>query len=227
MNKSGIYIIIPVYNEAAVIAQTLHQLVQTEYNIVVVDDGSVDASGNVIKKFPVYYICHPVNLGQGAALQTGMDLARMKGAETVVHFDADGQHRVSDIEQLLSPITNNNCDVVFGSRFLNKTDVSIPFSKKIFLQLARYVNWIFSGIMLTDAHNGLRALNSHALNKIYFSENRMAHASEILLLVKEHKLTYTEVPVTIEYTEYSKRKGQSLWNSVNIIFDLLFKKINR
>ncbi|HYC27558.1 MAG TPA: glycosyltransferase family 2 protein [Chitinophagaceae bacterium] len=227
MNKSGIYIIIPVYNEVAVIAQTLHQLVQTEYNIVVVDDGSVDGSGEVIRKFRVHYICHPVNLGQGAALQTGMDFARMKDATAVVHFDADGQHRVSDIEQLLSPIINNDLDVVFGSRFLVKKGVSIPISKKIFLQLARYINWMFSGIMLTDAHNGLRALNSHALHKIYFSENRMAHASEILLLVKEHKLTFTEVPVTIEYTEYSRRKGQSLWNAVNIIFDLLFKKINR
>lgn len=227
MNKSRIYIIIPVYNEVTVIAQTLHQLVQTAYNIVVVDDGSADGCGEVIQQFPVHYICHPVNLGQGAALQTGMDFARMKGATAIVHFDADGQHRVSDIELLLSPIINNDCDVVFGSRFLNKTDVQIPFSKKLFLQLARYVNWMFSGIMLTDAHNGLRAMNSRALEKIYFSENRMAHASEILLLVKEDRLSYTEVPVTIEYTEYSKRKGQSLWNAVNIIFDLLFKKINR
>lgn len=227
MNKSGIYIIIPVYNEAAIIAQTLHQLVQTEYEIVVVDDGSVDGSADVIKNFPVHCICHPVNLGQGAALQTGMDFAKLKNAEAVVHFDADGQHRVQDIEQLLSPILNDECDVVFGSRFLNKSDVQIPFLKKIFLQLARYINWMFSGIMLTDAHNGLRAMNRKALHKIYFSENRMAHASEILLLVKEHRLTYTEVPVTIEYTEYSRKKGQSLWNAVNIIFDLLFKKINR
>jgi glycosyltransferase involved in cell wall biosynthesis len=227
MNKSGIYIIIPVYNEAAVIAQTLHQLAQTEYSIVVVDDGSADGSAEIVKQFPVHCICHPVNLGQGAALQTGMDFAKMRNAMAVVHFDADGQHRVSDIEQLLSPILNDDCDVVFGSRFLDKAGSKVPASKRIFLQLARYVNWIFSGILLTDAHNGLRALNRKALQSIYFSENRMAHASEILLLVKEHRLSYTEVPVTIEYTEYSKRKGQSLWNAVNIIFDLLFKKINR
>lgn len=227
MNKNAVYIIIPVYNEAAVIAQTLHQLVQTEYNIVVVDDGSTDESGDVVAKFPVHYINHPVNLGQGAALQTGMDFAKMHDALAVVHFDADGQHRVADIEKLLSPVLNNECDVVFGSRFLHKSNASIPFSKKILLQSARYINWIFAGILLTDAHNGLRALNRKALHKIYFSENRMAHASEILLLVKEHRLLFTEVPVTIEYTAYSKRKGQSLWNAVNIIFDLLFKKINR
>lgn len=227
MNNSEIYIIIPVYNEASVIAQTLHQLVQTEYSIVVVDDGSADGSGEVARQFRVHYICHPVNLGQGAALQTGMEYARMRNAAAVVHFDADGQHRVEDIQRLLEPIMNDECDVVFGSRFLNKAGAAIPFSKKVFLQLARYINWIFAGILLTDAHNGLRAMNRKALETIYFSENRMAHASEILLLVKEHRLKYTEVPVTIDYTEYSRRKGQSLWNAVNIIFDLLFKKINR
>lgn len=227
MSKNAVYIVIPVYNEAAVIAQTLHQLVQTEYNIVVVDDGSTDGSGEVITKFPVHYISHPVNLGQGAALQTGMDFAKMRDALAVVHFDADGQHRVSDIEQLLSPVINDGCDVVFGSRFLHRSDKSIPFSKRILLQLARYINWIFAGILLSDAHNGLRALSRKALHTIYFSENRMAHASEILLQVKEHGLAFTEVPVTIEYTDYSKRKGQSLWNAINIIFDLLFKKINR
>src|SRR5215203_5388038 len=130
MNHSEIYIIIPVYNEAEVIAQTLHQLVQTAYNIVVVDDGSIDGSGEVIRQFPVHYICHPVNLGQGAALQTGMDFARMRNAAAVVHFDADGQHRVEDIQQLLLPVLNDQCDVVFGSRFLDKDDVEIPFSKK-------------------------------------------------------------------------------------------------
>ena len=129
MNNSGIYIIIPVYNEAAIIAQTLHQLVQTEYNIVVVDDGSTDGSGQVISQFPVHYICHPVNLGQGAALQTGMDYARMHNAMAVVHFDADGQHRVDDVQQLLHPLLNDDCDVVFGSRFL-KPSINSDFTRR-------------------------------------------------------------------------------------------------
>lgn len=227
MNGSNIFIVIPVYNEARIIAQTLHQVLQTGYSIVVVDDGSTDGTGEVVRQFPVHYIFHPVNIGQGAALQTGMDFARMRSANAVVHFDADGQHRVADVQQLLEPVLNGDCDIALGSRFFHKSDSKIPVSKKIFLQLARYVNWMFTGILLTDAHNGLRAMNSKALDAIYFSENRMAHASEMLSIIKEKKLVYREVPVTIEYTEYSMHKGQSLWNSINIIFDLLFKKINR
>lgn len=227
MNGSNIFIIIPVYNEAAVIAQTLHQVLQTGHAIIVVDDGSTDATADVVRAFPVHYLVHPVNLGQGASLQTGMDFARLQNARAVVHFDADGQHRVQDIEKLLQPVLDGDCDVTLGSRFFHKTDTKIPFSKRVFLQLARYVNWLFTGILLTDAHNGLRALNGKALEVVYFSENRMAHASEMLSIIKEKNLAYREVPVTIEYTDYSLRKGQSLWNSVNIIFDLLFKKINR
>ncbi|HEY0677156.1 MAG TPA: glycosyltransferase family 2 protein [Chitinophagaceae bacterium] len=225
--NSNIFIIIPVYNEAAVIAQTLHQVVQTGYNVVVVDDGSTDGTGEIVKKFPVHYICHPINIGQGGALQTGMDFAKQFDPQAVVHFDADGQHRVSDIGRLLSPVLEDDCDVVFGSRFIEKNGLPVPVAKRIFLQLARYINFFFTGILLTDAHNGLRALSRKALRTVLLTENRMAHASEILWIIKERRLTYCEVPVTIEYTEYSRRKGQSLWNSINIIFDLLFKKINR
>ena len=226
MDSSNVFIIIPVYNEATVIGQTLHEVLKTGFTIVVVDDGSTDGTGDIVQTFPVYYVHHPVNIGQGGALQTGMDFAKQCNATAVVHFDADGQHLVTDITALLRPVLDGDCDIVFGSRFLQHSG-EVPFSRKIFLQLARRINWLFTGILLTDAHNGLRALSGHALHSIHFSENRMAHASEILWLIKEHKLTYCEVPVTIEYTSYSRNKGQSLWNSVNIIFDLLFKKINR
>ena len=227
MSSSNIFIIIPVYNEAAVIAQTIHQVLQTGYNVVVVDDGSTDGTAAIIKKFPVHCIFHPVNIGQGAALQTGMDFARMRDAAVVVHFDADGQHKASDIAHLLEPVLSGECDVAFGSRFLKKEKTTIPFSRKLFLRIARYINWVLTGILLSDAHNGLRAMNRRALEAIYITENRMAHASEILWLIRRRGLKYKEVPVTIEYTAYSIQKGQSLWNSINIIFDILFKKINR
>ncbi|HYE53956.1 MAG TPA: glycosyltransferase family 2 protein [Chitinophagaceae bacterium] len=224
---SSVFIVIPVYNEAPVIAQTLHQAVQTGYSIVVVDDGSTDGTTDIVRSFPVHCIVHPVNLGQGAALQTGMEFAKLHRAQAVVHFDADGQHRTADVDKLLSPILQGKCDVVFGSRFLQGGTGKIPRAKRMSLQLARYVNWMFTGILLSDAHNGLRALNRRALEEIQLSESRMSHATEILWIVRDKGLSYTEVPVTIEYTAYSMHKGQSLWNSINIIFDLLFKKINR
>lgn len=225
--SSDIFIIIPVYNEATVIAQTIHQALQTGYTVVVVDDGSTDGTDAIIRSFPVHGIFHPVNVGQGAALQTGMDFARARNASFVVHFDADGQHKTSDIAQLLAPVMNDECDVAFGSRFLSTARGHIPFSRKVFLKLARYFNWMLTGILLSDAHNGLRALNRRALEALYITENRMAHASEILWLTRRLGLRYREVPVTIEYTAYSLQKGQSLWNAINIIFDILFKKINR
>lgn len=223
---SNIFIIIPVYNEATVIAETLHDVLKTGHKVIVVDDGSVDGTAEIVKKFPVYYICHPVNLGQGAALQTGMEFAKRNDVLAVVHFDADGQHMASDIDRLLKPVLAEECDVVFGSRFLQPQQ-RMPAMRRALLKLARYVNWLFTGVLLSDAHNGLRALSHHAVNAIYFYENRMAHASEILSQINDKALTYKELPVTIRYTAYSRLKGQSLWNSINIIFDLLFKKINR
>jgi hypothetical protein len=97
--------------------------------------------------------------------------------------------------------------------------------KKVVLHTARLINYIFSGLLLSDAHNGLRAFNATALQKITITENRMAHASEILFEIKKHKLRFKEVPVTISYTAYSKKKGQSIWDSVRILFDLILHKL--
>jgi len=227
MEPSKIFIVVPVFNEATVIEQTLLDLSTLPYNIIIVDDGSNDDIKKVVKNYPVLFISHAVNLGQGAALQTGMELAKKMDAEIVIHFDADGQHTATDINKLVEPIINNESDIVFGSRFLNnQSSQNIPFIKKIVLQIARYVNWFYTGILLSDAHNGLRALNKKAISTIVISENKMAHASEILYLTKKNNLRYKEVPVTISYTSYSKKKGQGILNSINILIHLIFKKID-
>lgn len=226
MKPSSIYIIVPVYNEATVVEQTMIDLLKYPYSIILIDDGSTDNVQEIVKKYPIIFVKHFLNLGQGAALQTGMEMAKKLNAELVIHFDADGQHVTDDIKNVIDPILNNECDVVFGSRFLkNGSDQKIPFNKKVVLQTARYINWIFTGILLSDAHNGLRALNKNALEKIVITENKMAHASEILFEVKKYKLRYKEIPVTINYTKYSTQKGQKGMNAINIFFDLIFKKL--
>jgi glycosyltransferase involved in cell wall biosynthesis len=221
-------VIVPVFNESPVLEKTLQRLLAGNYKIIVVDDGSIDNIEEIIKKFPVIFLRHRLNLGQGAALQTGMSAAKILDADIVVHFDADGQHDANEIESLIAPLQQNKCDIVFGSRFLkNKNSRSVPFIKRIILKTGRYINWLFYGILLSDAHNGFRAMNRKALEKIVITQNRMAHASEILQLVKKSALRYQEVPVTIHYTTYSRKKGQGIFNSVNIIFDLIFKKFEK
>lgn len=224
-DPSQIYVIIPCFNEAQVLRQTILPLVKCQYQVVIVDDGSTDNSWRTIQDLPVFYLKHLTNLGQGAALQTGMDFVLKEGGNIAIHFDADGQHPPEEITNLIKPILEENYDIVIGSRFLKKENKNqIPRKKIIVLKLARYFNGLMTGVWLTDAHNGFRALNRNALEKIRFSENGMAHATEILSLIKKQNLILKEIPVNINYTAYSIQKGQSIWNALNILFDLLKKR---
>ncbi len=224
MQAANVYIIVPAYNEEKVLRSTVLSLLETEHRVVVVDDGSATDLYNCINDLPVHYLKHPINLGQGAALQTGNSYALKQGADYLLHFDADGQHQIASVEALLSPILRNECDVTLGSRFL-AGNTTIPTTRKFVLHSARYLHYFFTGILLTDAHNGLRAMNRMAAEKIQLHENRMAHASEFLFLLKKNRLRFKEVPVTIDYTAYSKQKGQSSFNSIRIFFDLLLHKL--
>ncbi len=226
MAHSTTYVIIPSFNEESVLRSTIEPLLNRGYDLVIVDDGSLNEQAKFVADLPVTVIRHEQNLGQGASLETGTQYALAKGASYVVHFDADGQHIYSDIEHLLAPLHNNNADIVFGSRFLTKQS-SLPLIRSLLLHTARYVNFLFTGLLLSDAHNGLRAFNRKAAHLIRIKENRMAHASEILLLVKKNNLRFSEVAVEVHYTEYSKTKGQSGWNSIRILFDLLLHKLLR
>ncbi len=221
-----VFVIIPAYNEATVLRSTIQSLIDVNMKIVVVDDNSKDETWSILQNLPVYALRHVINLGQGAALQTGMTFALVKGAQIIVHFDADGQHRAKDIETMIEPILRGEADVVLGSRFLRKEDAfEIPFSRRVTLRVAVLVNGIFTGLWLTDAHNGFRALSREAAGQIHLYENRFAHASEILNQIHHLGLRYVERPTTIEYSEYSRAKGQSLWNAFNILIDILLRKV--
>jgi glycosyltransferase involved in cell wall biosynthesis len=225
INPKDVFVIIPAYNENAIIQSVIRELLPFKYNIAVVDDGSVKSLYPLLDKMPVHYVRHKINLGQGAALQTGIDFAVSIQAKYIVTFDADGQHQPSDIDKLLQVLIEHKADIVSGSRFLEGASRNMSFMRKALLQIARYVNFIFTGLLLTDAHNGLRAMTRDAAQKIHLQENGMAHATEILHQIKKNKLKHKEVPVTIHYTDYSKKKGQTLISSFRIVFDLLLNKI--
>lgn len=221
-----IWVVIAAYNEEQVIGHVVSGLVGCGYHVVVVIDGSTDASGLVASSAGATVLTHPVNLGQGAALQTGIDFALRHGAEYVVTFDADGQHHASDAALLVAALVGNHADFALGSRFLTASP-AMRLSRRLLLKAATWFTRITTRLPLTDTHNGLRAMTRRGAGKITLRQNRMAHASEILHQIARSGLAYVEVPVTIEYSIYSLAKGQSLADSLKILVDLSAHRLHR
>jgi glycosyltransferase involved in cell wall biosynthesis len=217
------WLVIPLYNEAPVVGDVIREAKKTFHNVVCVDDASTDDSAGQAFLAGATVVRHPINLGQGAALRTGLDFALQdSAARYFVTFDSDGQHRVEDALGMVQKLADEELDIVVGSRFLDgRTKPGLL--KKIVLKLAVLFETLSTGVKLTDAHNGLRALNRKAASSIRINQNRMAHASEIVGEIGRNKLEYAEYPVHVIYSDYSRSKGQSIWNSVNILNDLFFK----
>jgi len=228
MQNEDVWLVVPLYNEAAVIADVVGEARTVFPNIVCVDDGSRDDSADLAERAGATVVRHPINLGQGAALQTGFEFALGDPAmRYVVTYDADGQHQVHDVEVMVERIRRGDVRVVFGSRFLDeRTEASA--SKRLVLRAAVAYTNATTGTRLTDAHNGLRVLHRDVVEKLDITQNRMAHASEIVAQIGSMrfagaKVAYAEEPVHILYTDYSKAKGQSLWNAVNILSELIWR----
>jgi glycosyltransferase involved in cell wall biosynthesis len=223
---TSISVIVPAYNEAPVIASVIAKLINLSYNVIIVDDGSSDRTGELAALAGARVLTHPVNLGQGAALQTGIEFARRQGAGWIVTFDADGQHQATDIVRLVEALQRYDADFALGSRFLG-VSVGIPFSRRMLLKAAVWFTRLTTGLQITDTHNGLRAMTRRGAGEIALRQNRMAHASEILEQIGRSGLRYVEVPVTIEYSRYSMAKGQGLADSLLILFDLSAQRLHR
>jgi len=221
--NDDVWLVVPLFNEAQVIGDVVRQARATFPHVVCVDDGSKDDGARVAEAAGAVVVRHPVNLGQGAALQTGFEYAL--GVPTmrwVVTFDADGQHQVDDVVAMLDKARAEGLDVVFGSRFLDgRTDAGLL--KKLVLRAAVGYTNLTTHTRLTDAHNGLRVISRDVVERIEISQNRMAHASELVQQIGALDVRYAESPVHILYTDYSKAKGQSLWNAVNILAELILR----
>jgi polyprenyl-phospho-N-acetylgalactosaminyl synthase len=222
----SIWIVIAAFNEAAVIGPIVSDLVGRGYRVVVVDDGSHDTTGQITLSAGATVVAHLANLGQGAALQTGIKFALQQGAGYVVTFDADGQHRPSDIARLIDALIDHDAAYALGSRFLGSSR-GMPVGRRLLLQAAIWLTRVMTGLRLTDTHNGLRAMTREGASRISLRQNRMAHASELLEQIAGSGLRHIEVPVTIDYTRYSLAKGQRLSDSVAILFDLSAQKLHR
>lgn len=225
-DSTSTYVIMPVYNEAKVVADTIKRVREQYEHVICVDDGSSDASWEQIIAAGGTLVRHPINLGQGAALQTGIDYALLDPkAKYFVTYDADGQHRLEDVAIMLKELHAGDVDIVLGSRFLGNAE-NINGVKRVVLKAAIVYSNYTSGLRLTDAHNGLRVFKRNVAESLNITMPDMAHASEIVHRIADCKFKYKEVPVTIKYTDYSMSKGQSVMNAINISFDLWLRRMS-
>lgn len=218
-----ILVIIPAKNEALKIGEVVREVKSHNFDVVVVDDGSSDDTAMIARNAGAKVLRHLINRGQGASVKTGINFGLENGYEAMVFFDADGQMKASEIGNVLEPVLSGNYDVSLGSRNLGSA-IDMPNATRIMKRLALIFTLATSKLTLTDTHNGFQAWSAGALRRLNLVQDRYAYASELLHEISRLKLRYKEVPVTIFYTEYSKKKGQSIFNAFNIVWDLIFKK---
>lgn len=219
MAYPDVWIVVPAFNEAGVIGDVIADVRSVFDHVVCVDDGSADATGDIALRAGAHLVRHPVNLGQGAAIQTGVEYARRQpSARVFATFDGDGQHRVKDVVAMVARLGAGDVDVVIGTRFGHGV-ARPPLIKRVVLRTATRLSRRGRRLGLTDTNNGLRVFNKTVADGLDITMNGMSHATEFVMLIAEHGWRVAEEPVEVLYTEYSKSKGQPLLNGVNIIFD--------
>jgi len=226
--KDELLILIRAYNEWKVLKSTIDEVINAWYkNILLVDDWSKDNTYDILKHYDnIIYVKHIKNLWAWAALETWFEyIRRFVDVKYVVNFDADWQHDIKDLPKFINAFEKDpNLEVVLGSRFIEKTESNIPFSRKIILYLWRIFTFFISWIYLTDTHNGYRVFTLNTIKKIKLTINWMAYASELIDKLKQNKIRITEVPVNIKYTEYSLSKWQKSSNAIFIALKMIRSK---
>ena len=239
-----IWVVVPAFNEEKNIPIVVRNLLEYkkqslhDIEVVVVDDGSSDNTYKSVKDLSgLHVIRHIINRGQGAALKTGNMYALRNGADWIIHFDADNQHRIEDFDNFLKHIVQDRYDIILGSRFVVSEDrhgffhnlisvflnTEIPPYRRFILSIGLIINTLFTGIVLTDVHNGLRAIRADVLKNMDLKFDRMAHSSEYIMEIKRLKLRYKEIRVKVNYTNVDK-KSQGFWDGVHILKDLFISK---
>ncbi|MFA6160272.1 MAG: glycosyltransferase family 2 protein [Parcubacteria group bacterium] len=203
-----IYIVIPAFNESSIIQDVIREIQKAGYEkIVVVDDGSADDTFSKAQELlPNTVFRHRLNRGKGAATKTGIEAAKVLGADIIVTLDGDGQHDPSDIVKLTAPIEFDNFDVVLGTRLLNPK--GMPAHKILANKIGNFFTWYLYGLWVTDSQSGFRAYSRHAAEVINTKSDRYEYDSEVIREIRKYKLKYKEVPITVRYTEYSMGKIQ-------------------
>jgi len=224
--KSNIFIVIPAFNEEKKIGEVVGEVKSNGFDqIIVVDDGSADDTLNEIKRAGALALRHKINRGKGAAVKTGIEAAKILGAEEVVTMDGDGQHNPADIKSMLRKIEKGN-DVILGSRLMNKK--GMPFVKVLYNHVGNFLTWYLNGLWVTDSQSGFRAYSQKALELIDTRSDRYEYDSEVIREIYRHQLKYVEVPIEVRYTDYSmgKVEKQGFLNGLKTIYRMIWSLLS-
>lgn len=214
--------IIPAYNEETTIADVLQRTRGFVDEVIVVNDGSRDRTGDIARAQNVTVVEHVINRGLGAAIGTGFEAALARNADLAITLDADGQHDPDEIEKFVAA-AKEGADVVIGSRMLTRK--GMPWYRQVANILGNLVTFFLFGAWVTDSQSGFRAFNRHALKQIQIKTNRMEVSSELIAEAKRHKLKLVEVPIKAIYTDYSLSKGQSFFVGIKTLLKLVLRRI--
>lgn len=221
-----VLIAIPAFNEAPVIQSTLKQVAKAvkkiKAELVVIDDGSKDKTADQVKDLGYSVLRHRLNRGLGGAIGTGLEYAKRNGFDYLVTLDADGQHHPKDIAAILEPLKNKQADVVIGSRFMGDL-TNMPIDRQVLLSLSNLLTWVLFGQKTTDSLSGFRGFNRRAIERIRIKTNQMEVSNEFFSEIKRLKLKLKEVPIEVIYTDYSRAKGQTNSNAINIVWKLFLR----
>lgn len=218
--------VMPAYNEEKTIAQSIKDVRKNFRNaeIIVVDDGSKDRTGEIALKEGAVVLTHIVNRGLGASLETGITSAVQKNVDIIVTFDADLQHTSMDVKNLIEPIIKKEAHAVIGSRFLNSEHLKeMPFSKRIGNRFLTGLTNFLSGTSITDSQSGLRVISRKAAEEIKILCDRYEVSSEIIHELSGRGFKIKEIPIKAIYHE--KEKGTNVMSGIHIFAGMLLKKI--
>jgi len=190
---------LPAYNEEKNIASIVLTLQELDYSVIVCNDGSSDQTGKIAEKMGAIVVNHQKNRGYGASIKSLFDKAKEMDSDILITFDADGQHNVSEIKDVLTPLISKKADIVIGSRFLGEGEGKIPKYRKVGIKAITKISSLSHDLDVKDTQSGFRGYNKKALNEINPTEDGMGISTEILIKASKQDLKIIEVPIIINY----------------------------
>ena len=218
---------IPAYNEEKNIASIIVKLKKIVDVVIVCNDGSTDSTSEIAQNLGAVVINHTKNLGYGAGINSIFHKAKEIGSEILVTFDADGQHRIEDIDRVIKPISDGQSDIVIGSRFLDDSEKEIPNYRKVGIKVITKITNTSIKKQLTDSQSGFRAYSKKVLGQLSPSESGMGVSTEILIKASSKNFRISEVPIKILYDGKTSTHNPIAHGSSVIISTIKYTSIER